>query len=68
MAEVSADVVHCTGPEQFRQRLALSVLSGRSLRITDIRPFADKPGLTGLFVFSLLVYTDFEHVYAQIHI
>lgn len=33
----------------FRQRIALSILSGKSIEITDIRTQSDKPGLQGLY-------------------
>lgn len=35
------------GCNYFRQRLTLSILSGRAIEITDIRSKAEEPGLKG---------------------
>lgn len=35
------------GCNYFRQRLALSILSGKSIEINDIRSQSDEPGIQG---------------------
>lgn len=46
MAPASA-VVRCRGHRFLRQRLVLSLLSGRPVRIDGIRAQEDEPGLRG---------------------
>ena len=41
----SGDVVRLQGPDQFRQRVILSILSARVLRIDEIRSNEERPGL-----------------------
>lgn len=40
------------GSNYMRQRIALSVLSGKPIEITDIRSNSDEPGLKGNFFTS----------------
>lgn len=36
------------GSQAFRMRLLLSILSGRAVKITEIRSLHDEPGLKGI--------------------
>lgn len=44
-ATMKGNVLHYKGCNFFRQRLVLSVLSGKPVQITDIRTLDDEPGL-----------------------
>lgn len=44
-ATVKGNVLIYKGSNFFKQRLVLSVLSGKSVKITDIRALDDEPGL-----------------------
>jgi RNA 3'-terminal phosphate cyclase len=50
------------GSELFRQRLVLACISGKSIRIVDIRSNEENPGLKGIFVFIYIV----TNIYLQI--
>ena len=43
---------HFRGSNYFRQRIALSILSGKAIEIDDIRANFDEPGLRGALTFS----------------
>lgn len=45
-SRTASEVLHLRGCAEFRLRLALATLAGRSIRITDIRADSDTPGLT----------------------
>ncbi len=44
----SSDVLHFKGCAEFRLRIALATLSGRAVRITDIRSDSTTPGLSSM--------------------
>lgn len=47
MAADNSNVLCFKGSNYMRQRLLLSVVSGKAIRITDIRTRDDEPGLKG---------------------
>ena len=49
----SSSILKYEGSNFFRQRLILSCLSGKAIRITEIRSKTDEPGLQGWYRFSL---------------
>lgn len=42
-------LIHFSGHQHLRQRLVLSILSGKHVRIDKIRPEDKNPGLRGLY-------------------
>lgn len=57
LATKKGNILQYKGSNFFRQRLILSVLSGKSIQITDIRTSEDEPGLKD-FEISLLKLID----------
>lgn len=47
MAPPRKNSLHFKGSNFFRQRLLLSVLSGKAIRISEIRAQSNEPGLHG---------------------
>ncbi|XP_075211178.1 putative RNA 3'-terminal phosphate cyclase-like protein [Lycorma delicatula] len=62
MAADNSDVLCFKGSNYMRQRLLLSVVSGKAIRITDIRTPDDEPGL------KVSVYVQFAGQLATGHI
>lgn len=56
-------VVNFTGHKHFRNRLILSILSGKTVRITKIRPEDNNPGLRGARLFFLQEYIVLTFLY-----
>lgn len=56
-ATLKGNILHYKGSSYFRQRLVLSVLSGKTIKITDIRKLDDEPGLKE-FEISLIKLLD----------
>jgi len=46
-ARVQHNVLIYKGSQAFRMRLLLSILSGRAVKINEIRSMQDEPGLKG---------------------
>lgn len=49
MVTENSNVLSFKGSNYMRQRLVLSIVSGKSIKITDIRTREDEPGLKGEF-------------------
>lgn len=64
---MSQKLLHFSGHQHFRNRLVLSILSGKPIRIDKIRAEDKNPGLRGMYAPFFFVrfdpgfcYTDFE--------
>lgn len=57
-----------SGPELFRQRLVLACVSGKPIRIINIRSNEENPGLKGifhLFSHSVYIFLDYEILFLR---
>ena len=59
---MAADLTY-EGCNFFRQRLVLATLSGKSVKIKNIRAFEDDPGLKGTAVFICEMQKSFSEHY-----
>lgn len=48
-------MIEFSGPELFRQRLVQSCISGKSIKIVDIRSNEENPGLKGFNIIYRIV-------------
>ena len=51
-----ASIIKLEGAQCFRQRLVLSILSGKPIKIINIRANDDHPGLTGNVYIIICIY------------
>ena len=60
-----AQVLSFSGHQYLRQRLVLSILSGKSVRIDKIRPEHKNPGLTGQSTSRIPIERVHEYMYTD---
>jgi RNA 3'-terminal phosphate cyclase len=46
-------MIEFSGPELFRQRLILACISGKPIRIVNIRSNEENPGLKGILLYLI---------------